>query len=123
MADLDPALVEKVARAICLEDGQDPDAMDAAIVCDIDSNPLPTWQAYEDKSRAALLSLPIPAAALNALARGEATVVSRTAFTQAGNVLFNLKQRMPGSKLQEPDLRSMAEVSALLDASPYAAKE
>lgn len=78
MTDLDPALIQKAARAICLADGQDPDGMDAAIICDFDSNPLPTWQAYEDEARAALLSLGIPAAALNALYRGEAVVVNET---------------------------------------------
>ena len=110
--ELDAGLVETVARRIRQSDA----------VRDTEYEPI-IADVYRRNARAALAATGIPAAALNALARGEATVVSRTAVTQAGNVLFNLKQRMPGSKLQEPDLRSMAEVSALLDASTYAAKE
>lgn len=66
---LNAALVERVARGICAADGFDPDEEmhGGGIACR-------AWQYCFDTASAALLSLGIPAEALNALARGEATV-------------------------------------------------
>lgn len=63
-ADLDPALVKNVARAYCVTTG-------SKIVC-------PTLCVRcEYAARSIISSLGIPAAALNALAKGEAVVVPK----------------------------------------------
>lgn len=71
MADLDPALVEKAALAICAND-EDNQECDPPLICTY------SCVACRNMARPAILSLGIPAAALNALAKGEAVVVNAT---------------------------------------------
>lgn len=70
MADLDPALVEKATRAACDSLGEPP--------CSYPKCSCGAKNPASLAARAALLSLGIPAAALNALYRGEAVVVNET---------------------------------------------
>lgn len=49
-----PDDVERVARALCVVSGQDPDGFDPCAICDSDSRPLPLWMAFEEEARAAI---------------------------------------------------------------------
>ena len=69
MADLDPALIEKAARSACDTLGRPP--------CSYPKCSCGAKNFASLAARAALLSLGIPAAALNALAKGEAVVVPK----------------------------------------------
>lgn len=83
-----------------------------------------TRELYRGPSRNQLLSLPIPAAALNALARGEATVVPK---------LPTFEQAQAGGKADYANAilspvcaraDNAADIyTAMLAASPYATKE
>jgi hypothetical protein len=120
MADeeLDAALVERVQRALCVRD------MDRMAL-----------MHYEDQARAALLSLPIPAAALNALARGEAVVVPNIMTAEMKAVAGDLRQfvhylppeaekRPADLEIYEPKGEAFERAfKAACAASPYAAKE
>ena len=54
-------MVERVARALCIEDGRDPDSLDKLFMCDKNDNPLPAWMWWEDHARAVLkLLYPAP---------------------------------------------------------------
>lgn len=107
MADeeLDAALVERVQRALCVRD------MDRMAL-----------MHYEDQARAALLSLPIPAAALNALARGEAAVVPKVPTHEmiAASTRVHPLNYFPLEKAGRDRSDLIAAGNA---ASPYVAKE
>ena len=46
--------IEAAARALCTEDGRDPDTLDASFICDAADNALPAWRWYEDEAKDAL---------------------------------------------------------------------
>ena len=50
-------LRELIARACCIEEGRDPDSLDAAFICDRDNNPLPAWEWYATTADAILAAL------------------------------------------------------------------
>ena len=64
MTDFDPKMIEALARAICLSEGQDPDAKNISVFCDHDNRPLPIWMAFEEQAQAALSALPLSPEAL-----------------------------------------------------------
>lgn len=108
MADLDPALVEQTAKV-----EYDWHIAEYGHIWSPGSPSLLPWDkqaehvknAYRKRTRALLLSLDIPAAALNALAKGEAVVVPKepnAAIVQAGYYAVGVLYR------------------AMLAASPYA---
>lgn len=47
-------LIEAVARAICLTQGEDPDALDASRYCDAGGQPMPLWNWYGEQAFAAI---------------------------------------------------------------------
>ena len=51
-------VVERVARALCEDSGEDPDDLDACRICDKDNQPLPLWTAFEEAARAAIAAIP-----------------------------------------------------------------
>lgn len=96
--DVADALVEKAALAICAND-EDNQECDPPLICTY------SCVACRNMARPAILSLGIPAAALNALAKGEAVVVPKepnAAIVQAGYYAVGVLYR------------------AMLAASPYA---
>ena len=57
-ADQVPDMVERVARALCVDSGDDPDDLDNSRICKTDGTPLPLWAAYEGAAIAALQAVP-----------------------------------------------------------------
>lgn len=115
--ELDPALIMRVAqglvRGLQAEEG---------------------WGAWRYTAELAIRSLGIPAAALNALVRGEAVVVPRTRTREMCDARQDVHGFSPltdqtWAKLcairacGETGANGDAEWSAMLAASPYAAKE
>lgn len=58
------AMVERVARAICVSDGRDPDGHDIMFICGPNNEPLPCWHGYVDLAEAALQASVPPGYAL-----------------------------------------------------------
>ncbi len=116
MADeLDAGLVDRVARRIRQSDA----------VRDTEYEPI-IADVYRRNARAALAATGIPVSALNALARGEATVVPKKPDAEQENA--------GGAAIDHPSVfmsgpshrgRRLARntYEAMLAASPYAAKE
>jgi hypothetical protein len=121
MADLDPALIEKAAREIFEFD-------------DVLQTPAHEpweqmfWDELSDDARVnycsrasvALLSLGIPAAALNALVRGEAKIwpvePTREMWAAGANVVVDRRRLHHDTVIKRV-------ITAMDAASPYAAKE
>lgn len=124
---LDPALVEKAAHAVYVRDHEE--------ACDLygrlnigpmhpfDSLSETRKRQFREYTKAALLSLGITAAALNALARGEATVVPKRITRE----ICDARQDVHGfSPLDEEAWvrvqhigERQSEWAAMLAASPY----
>lgn len=47
-------LIEAVARAICLTQGEDPDTLDGLRICDANNRPMPLWNWYIEQADAAI---------------------------------------------------------------------
>jgi hypothetical protein len=47
-------LIERVSRAICLSQGEDPDALDVMRYCDADNQAMPLWNWYAEQAEAAI---------------------------------------------------------------------
>lgn len=57
-ADQVADVVQRVARALCEDNGDDPDDLDNSRICKADGTPLPLWAAYESAAIAALQAVP-----------------------------------------------------------------
>ena len=102
MADFDLKMIEALARAICLSEGQDPDAKNISVFCDHDNRPLPIWMAFEEQAQAALSVLPLSPEALNALWRGEAVVINETTGLPYLDASAQPAQRSPQARCCRP---------------------
>lgn len=55
-----PTMVERVARAICMSQGEDPETLDVRRICDRENNPLPLWHWYVEQAEAAIKAMRDP---------------------------------------------------------------